>query len=252
MSINKRIYQLDQMGGKEISESDFLPIDRQDSSETKKITVQDFLGLTAKTPEFEKDYPNYYWARKDGSWVRIEPQYTSIPWSGFFIGEVAGTKNFTTSIDGVEKYYKNLVILCKFLDSTIVQGSTLNVNNLGEIPIHYVEEAATSQSVGGTYFLVYDGAVFQPVFGQILLSQYLNPFYVGQTEPTEDYVKFWVDPNGGADGQVLPIVTATDNGKNLVVRDGAWVADFPSEGLTVEQVNALIAAAIEQTINSPI
>ncbi len=252
MSINKRIYQLQQIDSTEINEKDFFPVDRQDSSETKKISIQDFLGLSAQPPEFEKSYPNYYWARKDGSWVRIEPQYTSIPWNGFFIGELAGTKKFTTSIDGIEKYYKNLVILCKFLESVIEEGSTLNVNNLGEIPINYIEEAATSQSVGGTYFLVYDGAAFQPVFGQILLSQYLNPFYVGATEPTEDYVKFWVDPNGGADGQVLPIVTATDNGKILVVRNGAWVVDIPSEGVTLEQVNSLIAAAIEQTINNPI
>lgn len=49
--------------------------------------------------------------------------------------------------------------------------------------------------------------------------------YYGTTQPTGDTHPVWIDPGGDhADGGLLPVVTATDNGKFLRVVSGAWAA----------------------------
>ena len=49
--------------------------------------------------------------------------------------------------------------------------------------------------------------------------------YYGTTQPTGDTHPVWIDPDGDQDdGGLLPVVTATDNGKFLRVVSGAWAA----------------------------
>lgn len=49
--------------------------------------------------------------------------------------------------------------------------------------------------------------------------------YYGTTQPTGDTHPVWIDPSGDQDdGGLLPVVTATDNGKFLRVVSGAWAA----------------------------
>lgn len=49
--------------------------------------------------------------------------------------------------------------------------------------------------------------------------------YYGTTQPTGDTHPVWIDPGGDQDdGGLLPVVTATDNGKFMRVVSGAWAA----------------------------
>lgn len=66
--------------------------------------------------------------------------------------------------------------------------------------------------------------------------------YYGTTQPTGDTHPVWIDPGGDQDdGGLLPVVTATDNGKFLRVVSGAWAA------AEITSVTPLIGTTAELT-----
>ena len=71
MANYKRVSQLQET--QTFLEGDYLPIDRDTDTETKKINLKNLFSDLLARPEVEDAEPTQTWARQGGSWVRIYP-----------------------------------------------------------------------------------------------------------------------------------------------------------------------------------
>ena len=71
MANYKRVSQLQET--QTFLEGDYLPIDRDTDTETKKINLKNLFSDLLTRPEIEEAEPTQTWARQGGTWVRIYP-----------------------------------------------------------------------------------------------------------------------------------------------------------------------------------
>ena len=99
--------------------------------------------------------------------------------------------------------------------ATINDGSKGDKGNDGHSP------TVTATKSGTTTTISVDGTSVATINDGVKGDTGESGVYIGTTQPSDSNVNIWIDPSG-ISSDILPNVTAQDNGKVLTVVNGAW------------------------------
>lgn len=150
---------------------------------------------------------------------------------------------WTGEIDGITEYEDGLTIIYVPAVAGISDGTTLNLNNLGDIPCYYTNTSVvTTHYAAGTpiLFTYRDGAWRRADYNSNTTYSTLTAAQITTGTATSARVTTAANIKNGVTGafstgnsigsvklwskeiNVLPNITSSDNGKILMVANGEW------------------------------
>lgn len=145
--------------------------------ETRKVSIKDLLSQTVQTPEWEFDYPNKVWARKNGGWIEILDDKTREKGSDIFYIEPTGSPlALKAVVPGLNEMRPGLMFLVKFSVQPEVECK-LTINNFEPFPFASGQDTSSDSwinetfRVGDIYLFGFDGARFMSIHNSYLVEK---------------------------------------------------------------------------------